>query len=426
MLNLFLFEFKKLTKNKVVWLLVFLCMLVSLGLYAFHSLKAQAIRQQVLNQYEQQINYQLESAENWFLEEEQANEEDDQALIEEAKMMGALALERHQEWIKLKADYRKGAFEQIYNSQLNDLEWIVESPEYGVYEIEGQEISSFTLQTTYAEKQYLIDHGIQPFEQNTIYQQFLQTEYDELTGRSQEVWDLLTQRYSSKGVYYLYNIVKMLYLPSVFLVGCFIFGNTFTSEWRKKTLAIRFHRVLPINEVNLFFAKILSGYCAALFFTIVMVGIPIIVAMIVSSFGQLDYPVLVYELPNQTLEFASINDAFHFIPLNTYLRQTILLALASSLFIYALYNVCSLFGKEPIITTIMTVIICYLGMNFAHSLNPFSYLDTNRILTQLIHLETHSAAFNYRRGIWLSIVFALLLLYFCYVVIKQKLGRRRK
>src|SRR5699024_2442608 len=144
--------------------------------------------------------------------------------------------------------------------------------------------------------------------------------------------------YSTKGVYYLYQLIQNLYLPAVILIGCFIFGNTFSSELQKKTRKIRFHQVQPFKQEQLFIAKFSAGYLVLFLYVIVMIALSLVVATVVDHFGSLDYPVLVYDgyTTNRMIDNENL-DTFHFITLNNYLSKAFFLAFTSSLLIYGLY-----------------------------------------------------------------------------------------
>lgn len=421
MKTLFLFEFKKLLKQKTIWFLVGVTMIAILVLYGFQIIMSETTRQQVLDQYDYLINLNLESVEGYANEQEQAVEADDDAWFEEAKIMENNAHQGYEKGLRLKEDYQVGNFDQMLQNQLDSLEFFIDPHNVEDFLIEEQSVSNFTHRATYAEKQYLLENQIDPFVQNDYYTMFLSTAYDDFTGIAQEHWQEITNRYSTKGVYYLYQLIQNLYLPAVILIGCFIFGNTFSSELQKKTQKIRFHQVLPFEQGRLLIAKFSAGYLALFLYVIVMIALPLILATVVDHFGSLDYPVLVYEgyttdvmVDNQNL------DTFHFITLKTYFSKAFLLAFTSSLLIYGLYYFFSQWSREPILTALLTGITCYLGLLIQNPYNPFQYLKIDQVITKEIQLQTWNTAFNYTTGILTTFIVGLLVILVSYKLFKRQ------
>jgi len=84
MMTLFIFELKKLFKQKLIWFLVGLTLVMTIGLYGFQIVMTATTHQQVLNQYDFSINLHLDFAETYRLEREEAIQAEDEAWIEEA------------------------------------------------------------------------------------------------------------------------------------------------------------------------------------------------------------------------------------------------------------------------------------------------------------------------------------------------------
>ncbi|WP_440895945.1 hypothetical protein ACS127_15610 [Amphibacillus sp. Q70] len=426
MKTLFLFEFKKLLKQKTIWFLVAVTMIAILVLYGFQSVMTATTRQQMLDQYDFLIHLNLESIEGYAHEQEQAIEADDEAWLEEAKIMENNAHQGYEKRLRIKEDYQAGDFEQMLQNQLDFLEVYIDPYNGSGYSIGEQDqlVSNFTHRATYAEKQYLLENQIDPFVQNDYYTMFLSTAYDDFTGIAQEHWQEITNRYSTKGVYYLYQLIQNLYLPAVILIGCFIFGNTFSSEMQEKTKKIRFHQVLPFEQGRLLIAKFSAGYLALFLYVIVMITLPLIMATVVDHFGSLDYPVLVYD--GYTTDVMADNqnlDTFHFITLKTYFSKAFLLAITSSLLIYGLYYFFSQWSREPILTALLTGITCYLGLLIPAPYNPFQYLKIDQVITQEIQLQTWNTAFNFTTGILLTFLIGLLFVLANYKFFKRKCDR---
>lgn len=421
MMTLFIFELKKLFKQKLIWFLVGLTLVVTIGLYGFQIVMTAATRQQVLNQYDFSINLHLDFAETYRLEREEAIQAEDKAWIEEAREQESGFQQNYEKALSQKQAYQSGNYDTILQDQLEASEWIVDPHIEGAYGIEDQYVSDFTLRASYAKNQYLVEKQIEPFVQNTTHFMFLKTVYDDFTGPSLESWESQTSRYSTQASYFMYQLIQAVYLLAVILIGCFIFGNTFSSEIQKKTEKIRLTQVLPYKHHQLFIAKFTAGYLALLIYVAVMIGVPLIVATLFDQFGSLDYPVLVYDgyTTNSMME-NEVLDTFHFITLRMYFLKALLLACASSFMIYGLYFLVSQWSKEPILTVILTGVVCYLGLLLPSPYNPFQYLMIDQVITKEIQLRTWNASFHYTTGVLLTFTLGLLFVYLSYRIFKRK------
>ncbi|WP_440895944.1 hypothetical protein ACS127_15605 [Amphibacillus sp. Q70] len=422
MKTLFLFEFKKLLKQKTIWFLVAVTLIAIIVLYGFQMVMTATTRQQVLDHFDWIIHSTLLNVEDLAIESELAIEADDDAWIEEIKMREDLIQQANERQLSAKKAYQSEEFEQILQDQADSLKSYIEANK----SLEGQTfhdqyINNFTLRATYEELQYLVENQIAPFVQKTTSTMYLATAYDDFTEPTKELWEETTSRYSTKGVYYLYQLIQNLYLPAVILIGCFIFGNTFSSELQKKTQKIRFHQVLPFDQGRLLIAKFSAGYLALFLYVIVMIALPLIVATVVDHFGSLDYPVLVYD--GYTTDVMADNqnlDTFHFITLKTYFSKAFLLAFTSSLLIYGLYYFFSQWSREPILTALLTGITCYLGLLIQNPYNPFQYLKIDQVITKEIQLQTWNTAFNYTTGILTTFIVGLLVILVSYKLFKRQ------
>lgn len=253
--------------------------------------------------------------------------------------------------------------------------------------INDQAISVFTIKATTEEKRILAETGIEPFIQWDTYNAYHPTIYDDFTGDVVELWERSTMRYGVPGFYFLYQIVQMLIIPFIILIGCFLFGNTISSESTKKRRGLNLYAALPLQKGKLFFAKYFSGLLfTALYFIFIML-VPLILSLFTRGIGSLQYPVLIYDGSENRygIESTFLNDwtgEFHFITLGEYFIQVLPLALALILFVYSLYFLLSLFIKNPSVNAALIIIGTYIGMNFLpkHMLNPFSFVDVHGVI----------------------------------------------
>lgn len=414
-MSLFVFEWKKMMKNTTTRVLLILSILAIIGIYLFNLSVANHTKKQVINHYDFLINLYLGDAEDWRLEKEIAIELGNQELIEETTMMEESSRTSYEKYTTFKEEYINEKWEGIYQDIQEELKYAAYPTVGEIHSIafEEQEISNFTLRASYEEVSYLLAHQITPFVQNTTNSMYLPTVYDEFNGRTLELWEEQTSRYAKQGFYFVYRLIQLYYVPIIILIGCFIFGNTLSSETTKKTNNIRFHQVLPINQTKLFFVKCLTGYLGVLLFILIMIGTPLIVGSVMHGFGHLDYPVLVYDgFTSEYMQQNKIEDTFHFITLKKYLLQTLALTLVMSTFIYMVYYLVSHFSKEPIVNLIFVGVLIFIGMLITHPYNPFSYLNIDQVLSHEIQMHNWNSDLTLTTGsvamLLVSFVFLLL------------------
>ncbi|GAQ18260.1 hypothetical protein OPHB3_2199 [Oceanobacillus picturae] len=424
MMKIFLFEWKKILKKKTTWLLLFLSVVATIGIYFFHLSLANNVENKVINQYDFLINLYSQDAENSRLAKEKAIKEDDEDLIEEMTADEEYYRASSEKYQSFKESYQSGEWEVLYQEELNKLEYSAYPPLEGdgvVVTEGGGEITNFTQRATYEERNYMLDHKIDPFIQNTIYEMYLRTAYEDFGGKTLELWEDETDRYGKQGIYYIYQLIQSLYIPIIILLGCFIFGNTLSSETTKKNNGIRFHQVLPLNQTKLFVAKYLTGYLGILIFLMLMIGAPLIVGTLMHGFGHLDYPVLIYDgYTTEDMWKNAVEDTFHFITLQEYLVKTVWFTLVMSLLIYSFYYMISQFSKEPIFNTIIISILCFVGMQVQHPYNPFSYLNIDKLISHEIQLQAWNTDITYLTGIIIMLVIGLIFTVGNYIRFKSR------
>lgn len=409
----FLFEWKKIIKKKTTWVLILLSIGAVIGIYFLHVTVTNNVQKKVINHYDFLVDLYLQDTADWALEKEKARMAEDKEWEEDATIMEESSQSQYEHYQLLKESYQEEEWEVIFQNELEILEpFINPKPDLGVsaYIFENQEIKNFTLRASYEEMQYLLDHGIQPFVQYNS-PLLLSTAYDNFSGRSLELWKESTKRYAKHGIYYMYLLIKSLYIPIIILVGCFIFGNAFSLETTKRNNHIRFYQVLPVHQTKLFFTKYLTGYFGTLVFMFIMLCVPLLVGTMIHGLGDMDYPILIYDgYTTESMERNVMEDTFHFMTIQKYFLQSIVLAICMSLLIYSMYFLISQYSKEPILNMIIIGLLSFVSTFISHPYNPFSYLDTDKVITHEIQLQTWNTDFTFITGIVVTLVASLIII----------------
>lgn len=423
MMKLSFFEWKKMVKSKTTWIVFLLSIVAVIGIYFLHLQNTKNVERAVINQYDFLIDLYTDDVEYWKEEKEEALVAKDEDLIEEATMMEEHAYHMSETNILMKQSYLEEDWKVIYQYELENLEPFVNPlpGEVAYYNFEGQAVTDFTLRASYEEINYKKDHNIQPFTQDTTVGMLFPTAYDEFEGRTLDLWQKTRKRYGKQGLYFAYQLIQKMYIPIIILLGCFIFGNTISIETRTKHKHLSFYKVLPIHQTKLFLSKFITGYLGVLIFVGIMLTIPMFVGAMMHGWGNPDYPILVYDgYTTEHMQTNAVENSFHFITLKKYLFNTIILSISISLLIYSIYFFISQFSKEPIFNVVIVGVLSYVAAKQFQPFNPFSYLDTDKVMTHEIQLQTWNAGFTLITGISLNVSLAFIFLILNYIAFRYR------
>ncbi|WP_052360592.1 ABC transporter permease [Oceanobacillus manasiensis] len=419
------FEFLKAIKKRTNIVALLLTLLAVVSLYFFNYTVAENIHEANTTRLQNDV-LRIEGYVQAFLEEKEAAEEANN--VEEAEELAMMVEEN--ENLKIATQERARAFEEedwrtILEGDISDLQFQFDSS-YGTdtpgHDIEGQDTNWFTFRATLEEKQFQLENNLNPMIQNETDIAFLPTVYDNFTGRALEAWDNMTKRYGTTGYLFLYQVIQYLYIPIIILIGCFIFGNSISTEASMKRRGLHFYATLPVRRGTVYLTKFTSGFLYTVVFTFLMLGLPLLCSLFTGGTGGLDYPVLVYDGPTlnpfgeEYTQLKVMEDTFHFITLKEYFGYIVLFTILFALFIYSIYFVLSLFVKNPGITLFLTASILFIGMHFFQSpYSPFSYIDIHQIINRAKLTETINLDYSYKIGIILFPTIGIILAVLGYI-----------
>ncbi|SHI10865.1 ABC-type Na+ efflux pump, permease component [Clostridium collagenovorans DSM 3089] len=189
----------------------------------------------------------------------------------------------------------------------------------------------------------------------------------------------------------LMNLLKNYYiliLPILFL----IFASTSISgEISNNTCKLLFSQ--PIKKHKIITSKIISSFIISLFFILLVSISTIIIGTILNSFGELNYPVLMFEnFSGKAIEPYSILEYTHIEPTKIVLMKLISYFLLVALFINSMAILISSLFKSKL-TSIISSIIIFVGTYFTapiitgiKAFNPMTYLSSYEIVTGISSL----------------------------------------
>ena len=269
-------------------------------------------------------------------------------------------------------------------------------------------ISEFTLDASIEEKNWLMEHKIQP----VFSGEFIPTIYSNWGNRHKEKkeWEEENRKVDNSGLFILriYFDQYFYFLPMVLFL--FLFGAGFSSE-KGKRATLQFLKTQPIAEKNVYLGKGIQATVTALFSSLGLFAFVILIATIFNRFGDWHYPILHYDSKVLVVSetYTGIKSVgqkgFHMVLLGDYLVESIALFVCILLFFIGLSILLSLFFKRQLAvftTTILIGVTGYVGssqlLSESAHLSPFTYLNIAKIINGEVSLLVNNPSVNFQTG----------------------------
>lgn len=281
-------------------------------------------------------------------------------------------------------------------------------------------ISKFTIDVSIAEKEWLIEHNIQPVFGGA----FIPTIHDNWQDEPEwkKDWEETNQKIDNSGLFSLYLYFDKYFYFIPMLLFLFLLGAGFASEKGKKA-TLQLLKTQPITENNIFTGKTIQATLIALLSSLGLITLIILTGTVFNRFGDWDYPILRYVSKRfmSTTEFTGIRTfegGGYFISLGNYLVESMTLFLIATLFLISLSIFLSLFLKSQmgvLATTILIGVVGYVGSNMllidkAH-LSPFTYLNIPKIINGEFSALLNNPSITFQNGMMMLFA-SILILYF--------------
>lgn len=426
----FLFECKKLMKKKSIWVATILSVIAIAGFYFFNYSAADRIHQvRMLDLENSQIDFPEIIASN-RIELEKAKKVGDSGKVRELQ----LSIDIHEKMLKDKQFDRDNimagnwaAISGKQYEQLNDHVEISKSQNFIVHSIMDQQVSMFTMRASAEERKLIAEIEDEPFVQWDTYTPYHPTMYDKHDGKVLEMWERGTKRYGKQGFYFLYQVIPTFIIPFIVLIGCFVFGNNVSSEATRKKRGMNLYAVLPLKKWQLFCAKYLSGLLFTVLFIVFILCVPLIASLFTTGVGSLQYPVLIYDGPAESLfgfETTFLNDwtdEFHFTTLGNYFSSVLLMTVVLVVFMYSIYYLLALFSKNPTVNAAVLLIGTFFGMTVLPKVpfNPFTYVDIHKVVNREFAVATFNESITIMNGLIVLGSLGLIITVLCYMRFKR-------
>lgn len=409
-LRVSLFEWRKMRRNALFASVAIVLILLLLVDYIFISHQTDLREEEyfqdlqaLADDYNINLVYRLEQEITSFDEDKKkAEEKGDETLI--AYYNDPKSLERKEELLE---DYRNRVAMRVNvidHYQQNDWPAFYDSQLALNEERRGREstydpLSPFTYAVSIAEKEWQLERNLRP----VLSGELTPTIFDEYEDKELEksYYDTY-KKVDNSGLFSLYlNITDKLYIiPGVILL--FLVGMGFASE-RGKRPTLQLLLTQPVRKRDLFLGKVFTNSMIGIIGCVSLFGLLAFIGTLVNRFGDWAYPVLHYDQKwvDDPLaifkEESSITDGFHFIPLGSYLLETVGLFLLVLWFAIVLSIFISQFirSKAGVIGAVAVIgVIGYVGsqkllVNLLH-LSPFTYFDVARITNGEIAVLTEN------------------------------------
>ncbi|MDY0407892.1 ABC transporter permease [Virgibacillus soli] len=272
--------------------------------------------------------------------------------------------------------------------------------------------TDFTMSVYFERNKFIKEHGLQPvfpiylFSQVTIYDEVFEPPEIEKDKERDKI-------HSSSAVYFLY----LLFSLGFGIIGAgfflFLFGDILTKEGIGRNGSLYLLYTQPTRRGNVFISKYISLSLITLCILISVAGFSLLLGTTFDRFGELQYPVLIYE-PEM---------AFHFMPMWQFIVLAASLFYLVLLFCYACLFFFSYLTKRTAIAIGLTVAFLFIGVqlsgqfvqtNFA-AFNPFTYFHVADIVSMEVAVLQNNFELSIYNGYWvlgLASVVVLLVTYF--------------
>lgn len=406
MLQLILFEIKKMIKSTFFLITIALLCLLMLGYYGFVSINTVKPKEIIA-----EIEAQLHVSEPHLQEmEDMLNDPDnkDNHQLKQEIEISKKVVTRDQEAIQA---YREQDWITILNQEIE----LGEAGNVGDRMMQySTHPTTFTADTYLDYQLWLRDKQIQPILHNDSFSWV--TAYDIDFGHP-SVEEFIKQRsdkHSATGTYYLNHLFTLLFGlvgPILFIL---LFGDVLTKEGLSRNGSIHLLRTQPISPHKVIWSKLIATIIVtgSIFIGIGLVSI--LIGTLFDRFGDLDYPVLIY----------GESRTYHFIEMGTFLLKVAFLSLMVLLFCYSLLFLFSLITRRAILTVGLTIGVILMGIKVSEELIqttfspylPFTYFSVPEIVTNELAATVNSFEFSFGTGLIVLSIYSIIIYLLAYLV----------
>ena len=326
--------------------------------------------------------------------------------------------------------YENNHWEELLNHQLLDIR--VMENEFKGSNIHGSYDNpvnpEFSIKATRTQNEMLLERGLRPLFPGGL----LLTAYGDFNPANLKQREFAqkfveeNEKYDSSGLYSLYLFYnKYIYIiPIILLV--YLKGLGFNYEIGKKK-PLNLMRTQPIKLEDIYNGKLVNGLIDSFLFIFIIFIVIILSGTILNRFGDLDYPILCYDLKDaqstaKYTVYTTVDGNYHFIDLGLYLFKSIILTLVSIVFLLSFTSLISNIGKNRLITMILSTIIVIVGYMIslkkyikAIFISPFIYLNIPKIINGEMAWKLNNGNLNFLYGIVVLGMYSIL----CWILGKR-------
>ncbi|WP_350343411.1 ABC transporter permease subunit [Proteinivorax tanatarense] len=276
--------------------------------------------------------------------------------------------------------------------------------------IKQEKLGRFTLEASIAEKEWMLERGVQPVFSGIYIPTTFYGGWENDT-EAKEIWVEENTKVDNSGLFtlYIYFEKHLHFIPLALLL--FLLGGGLATERGKKN-TLNFLKTQPVSESKLFLGKLFNAKivmvlsCIAVFFLVILVG------SVFNRFGDWQYPILNYDSEAEVIssnytghKIENTNQGFHFINLGRYLLESTALLGFIAIFITSMAMLLSVFIQKKMSVLATTALIGAAGFALSQDLtemahlSPFTYLNIPKIINGEIATTLNNPGVNLQTGI---------------------------
>lgn len=370
-MNYILFLLKKVFKNKITYIPLFILSILTIGMLILNANEAK--RNNIESYVENNLTQDtigLEQAQNFLKQTNLSSEDKESGDLNLEKFTNNVASDK-----EALNNIKKKNWSKAYENLLKPLS-------YEINAIESGKALFSEAETNYLKHDYMMFKELK--KRNLSYE---------------------NSNFPTKGINYTVFVMQLLFPVLLSLTIIFILSSLFSSSYYEKINTLL---LLPNGKIETLFLNLTSGIIISTFIITFSIAFPFILGTAFFGLGSSNYPIVSYTLSNHSIYFQSISNvvlpslileiiSFTFITSLVYLIANIIREKLATLFVSSIV----------VVGTLLSVNVIAPAQKIAHLL-PTTYLNSVSVVTGEYAYKLNNTSISFNQGLYTLLTFLLI------------------
>lgn len=370
-MNYILFLLKKVFKNKITYIPLFILSILTIGMLILNANEAK--RNNIESYVENNLTQDtigLEQAQNFLKQTNLSSEDKESGDLNLEKFTNNVASDK-----EALNNIKKKNWSKAYENLLKPLS-------YEINAIESGKSLFSEAETNYLKHDYMMFKELK--KRNLSYE---------------------NSNFPTKGINYTVFVMQLLFPVLLSLTIIFILSSLFSSSYYEKINSLL---LLPNGKIETLFLNLTSGIIISTFIITFSIAFPFILGTAFFGLGSSNYPIVSYTLSNHSIYFQSISNvvlpslileiiSFTFITSLVYLIANIIREKLATLFVSSIV----------VVGTLLSVNVIAPAQKIAHLL-PTTYLNSVSVVTGEYAYKLNNTSISFNQGLYTLLTFLLI------------------